>query len=371
MRTYNSMHAIAHRRGAKVALYDVRAHLCAAEITSHSGHHSLAAGGPTAADGVRFHPAKGGVQELIGVEVGAVRRQKDQADLLSVSLNPPLHLGRFVHRVLIYDQIDPTPRAAHQPSQKLDEHIAGEAFFEHHEPQRAAIGNRRDHVESPPLPGARNDGGVSFVTVRCAGLMVASKPHLVSPVDFRPFGQGLPPNTGIAHLEPTLHRRGVLFPRPAHRFLGRESPPLQPPTDRHQRHLHPESPLHQSGHRFSRPQDKGELELVGSAVGNRTDDLRRLPPFEPTMTFSSPPRAGSQRLPTPLSIRRHPLANRRPRHPKHADRFYLFHPAQNRLHDMQANVLLGFRRKEPSISCFHSMQSHHNAHKLSTLSCSP
>ena len=168
----------------KVAFHDVRAHLGTTQIAAHFRNHALAAGRPASANGVGFHIV---VQKLAGVQVRAVRRQQNHADLFSVLLKPPLHLSRLVHRVLIHDQIDPTPRAAHQASQKLDEDIAGETFFEHHESQRASIRNRRDHVAPPSLSGSWDDWGPSLATVRGAGLMVVAKPHLVAPVDFRPL----------------------------------------------------------------------------------------------------------------------------------------------------------------------------------------
>lgn len=86
-------------------------------------------------------------------------------------------------------------------------------------------------------------------------------------------------------------------------------------------------------------------------------DLRRLPPLEATLRLPSPSGARLQRLAPP---------DGHLRHLKRAHRFYLSHPAQNGLHHMQANGLLGFRSKESSIWLFHDGESYHNPNNLPT-----
>jgi hypothetical protein len=73
-----------------------------------------------------------------------------------------------------------------------------------------------------------------------------------------------------------LNRDRILLEGPAKRLLRRKPPLLQVAAHCPHRKRGPKSLLDEGPDRFPSPQVKGQLELIGMAIGDRPYDLRRL-----------------------------------------------------------------------------------------------
>jgi hypothetical protein len=90
------------------------------------------------------------VEELIGVEMRAVARQEEQAEMPAMALHPSGHRRGGVHGVLVHDEEDRPLGVAEEPAQKPDEHRRGALALKDHERQLPAVGDGPDQVR----PGA-------------------------------------------------------------------------------------------------------------------------------------------------------------------------------------------------------------------------
>lgn len=85
------------------------------------------------------------VEEFVGVEIGAVGWQQDQAVFFGLLRQPTLHRARLLYRMGVHNQINILSRVAYEPAEKIDEDHRRKTSPEHHEAQRAALGDRTDN----------------------------------------------------------------------------------------------------------------------------------------------------------------------------------------------------------------------------------
>src|SRR5208337_2168354 len=117
------------------------------EICAHAGDHSLLCRGPASADRVALDVL---VEVFVRVDLGAVAREKLQADALRVFRHETLYAPRAVDRMAIQDQKGLPSSLPDQPPKELQKNLSGEPILEDHEPQPSSIGDRADHVAPEP-----------------------------------------------------------------------------------------------------------------------------------------------------------------------------------------------------------------------------
>ena len=81
------------------------------------------------------------VQQLVGVQLRAVRRKEIQLDLPPFAFEPTRRLASLVRRVLVHDQNYLSADLSHKPLQKPGEHPRIEPLLEHHETKPPSVGD--------------------------------------------------------------------------------------------------------------------------------------------------------------------------------------------------------------------------------------
>ncbi|TWT45153.1 hypothetical protein RAS1_15750 [Phycisphaerae bacterium RAS1] len=341
---------VAHGFGLEVIPDDVGSALRVAEVALEIGDQLGFGGGPLAADGVGFDVV---VQVLVGVQLGAVARQEEDADAVSVGVQPIARRGRAMHRMTVHDQEHAPPPLAQQAAAEADEDLGVERAFEDQEAQMAAVGDAGHQVGPEALPRAGNHWRDAAPAVAAAGLMIAARPELVAPVNLAVFGLGLLHDRRILLLLPALHGRRVAFVRPPQRLLRREAPALQVAARRSHRNVQAGALRDQVADRLARPEREGQLELIGRAVGDLPDDGRGLLRRQ-TRLRRPAALLGAQRGDVAGLDLGQPGVDRGARDAERAGRDRLLRAAADRRDDANANLLLGLRRQPACIELAHA-----------------
>lgn len=135
-----------------------------------------------------------------------------------------------------------------------------------------SVGDRRDHMAAKPLTGSGNDWCMSLETITASGLRVRTHSHFVAPMDLSTFCAGLPANCRVVVFQPTLDGLRVLLVGATQWFLRRKSPLLQIPADRPDRNRNTVAFFDPLTDGIARPQSKGKFQLIGTSVGNQTNN---------------------------------------------------------------------------------------------------
>lgn len=107
----------------KLILDDARLLLPAIEVTPHRAHHRGAIPWATLPEGVGLDVL---VEQLIGIQFGAVARQLNQSKPCRMRRDECLDEARPVHRMPVDDQIHVAPALLEQPLQEIDKQRAVE-----------------------------------------------------------------------------------------------------------------------------------------------------------------------------------------------------------------------------------------------------
>lgn len=86
------------------------------------------------------------VEQLIGIQIRRIARQKEQLNALRMLAQPSLHSLCAMRWMAIDDQKYFAPRVLDQPLAELDELIGTKASFEYHEAHLPLVGQRRDDM---------------------------------------------------------------------------------------------------------------------------------------------------------------------------------------------------------------------------------
>lgn len=167
-------------------MHDVRLSLGASEVETNIANHLWLVLGSLATYGIGLDIL---IEQFVRIQLGTIVREKEQADVTPMSLDPPFDFARTMHRMTIYDQKDLAGALTYEPTQERDHDVANEILFEDHEGQTAAIGDGGNHVAAKAFPGAGDRGRLSFPPVGRACVMIAAQAHLVAPVNLRMFGR--------------------------------------------------------------------------------------------------------------------------------------------------------------------------------------
>lgn len=295
------------------------------------------------------------VEEFVRVELGAVAGQEVEPDPSRPAPHPACHGLGDMHGVPIHDHEDLPVSLAHEPVQEADEHPRGEAAPEDHKRQLAPVGDRRKHVATEPLAGARDHRRATAAPIGAARLMVRAHPRLVAPVDLGPFSTSQRPDGGVLSPQPAPHRGRVLLVGPALGLLRREAPAGQVAAHRPDREAHAALPSDEVSHGLARPEDKGQLELVGTAIRNQADHRSRLVGLQiedPRPAPGTHPQcAQSTGAPTPV-----PPIDRLPGDPKRPGRRRLRHASADGLDDAQPKVCLRLWRQVARVGPVHAVE---------------
>src|SRR5271155_4861663 len=338
---------------AKIALHQFGSSLRDAQVGAHVAHQLVRRCRAGATERVGFHIL---VEQFIGIQFRAVRRQAEDADLFRVRGQPALHGARLVHRVAIHDEkyLPPTlPRQAQQPAEKIQKYPRGEPLTKNHEGQPSAIGNRRNHVAAKTLSRAEHHRGLPAASVAASRLMVRTQAHLIQPMNLRPKLPRGGANRGILFRQPFAHRHGILFVRAAHRLLRGQSPGAQITSYRPHRNLQRELAQQQLLHRFPGPQRKGQQQLLRASADYVAYGGGRLMRRQ-TRTRWSPATARAQSPPSHAFQQTHPAADGTARHAEDPRRLRLRKTLRDGFDHAPAQVLLTFRRQRASIRFFHA-----------------
>jgi hypothetical protein len=79
------------------------------------------------------------VEQFVRIKFGAVTREKDEMDFLSIRLHPFLYSLGTMHGMTIDNKVDLTGILAHQAPEKFQENFCIETFLEHHEIQTPLV----------------------------------------------------------------------------------------------------------------------------------------------------------------------------------------------------------------------------------------
>ena len=249
--------SVAYGWGLKVAFYDGRFPLSAAQVRPNVVDHVLKCRRPFSANGVGFHIL---VEHLIGIEVRAVGGQEDESELGRVFVDPLLCFPGAMDRMSIHNQEDFSIRLPLETAHEVNKHVRVELAFEHAEAKLASVSDGRHHGAARALTAARDHGGVPFHTVAASALIVHANAHFVCPPQRGILLLGLLTDLWIFCLQPTRHRVRVALIGTRQRLLRGHTPALQIPTHRPDRYLHTDAIRNQLLDRFSGPQCERQLD---------------------------------------------------------------------------------------------------------------
>jgi len=193
--------------------------LATVQIRPNMPHHLLLIMGATPTYGVAFHIV---VQILIRIQIRAVARQIKHPYSILMLLEPLLHLGRDMDRMLVNDQKDMTRDLTDQSSQEFLKHLTVKPMFKNHKVQAPPVGNRRNHIASETFTCPRDNGRLPTTSVRTTTGMVRSKPHFISPINLSPLLSGQLSNFWILLFQPLTHLLRILLEGSPHGLLRGE-----------------------------------------------------------------------------------------------------------------------------------------------------
>ena len=164
-----------------------------------------------AADGIRFQMLP---DQLVGVAVWRIRRQKEQAQFRTQRLHESADFLRTMSRATIDDQKDFALGALDQAFQEFDEDIGVDAaLVDDHEPQVAARGDRRNQTHAMASARRLDDGRVAFRPPCAPRVMVGADVSRVAEIDVSPLFPGHRLDFRVFLLEPLPHQRLIAFDR--------------------------------------------------------------------------------------------------------------------------------------------------------------
>src|SRR5208282_3150393 len=295
------------------------------------------------------------VEILVGIEFGAVARQKVNAQSGAVAFEPTPSAPGHRHRMAVDNEEDFPLVLAQQSAQKFHKDGGSEAFLEDHELQLPPVGDGRYKVAAKALAGAQNHRRPTLRTEGSAGRMIGAQPHFVRPENERllPAGQG--PNGRILSPQPRSHRLGILLESPSRRLLRGKAPPRQQPSRRPDRKPHATTLSDEVSHRFAGPKVEGQLQLVRTTVGDEAANLLLLPGMEPTADRTpSPP--GAQALCSGLLLSAYPTMNGLAGDPENPGHFALGTARAQGSHRLEADCFLRGWRQRPKILMYHAQK---------------
>jgi hypothetical protein len=128
------------------------------------------------------------------------------------------------------------------------------------------FGDRRDHRQAGAPRADAQHGGLPPQRVPAMARLGAVQAGLIPPADLGPLGPRLTRDLRLFHAPPARHRLIVALVGSPRRPLGSHPPSLRVQPDRANRHRNSEAHPEQLLHRASRPEGKGQLELIGTAA---------------------------------------------------------------------------------------------------------
>ena len=318
-----------------------------AKMRSDFGHQLPLMPGTLAADGVGLGVV---VEELVGVQIRAVRGQEEKFDPPLLGFDPFLHAFGPMHGMPVDDQEHlAMPCLLEEPTEELEKHPKPELPLENHKAQVSPVGDGRDHVAAKALARPRDNRRLASRCVRPSNLVVGPQPHLVAPIK-----QGLlrfrsPMKSRVIHIHPPLDSHRIRLVGTPHGFLGCEAPAAQKSPRCRDRQRDPIASPNQLANRLPRSQHKRQLQLIGTAIRDGLDNrprhlCRQLAAGPRTALRSRPQGLGS----TP-AMRHHPLAHRLPCDSKRLGRIHLRHPAEHGLDSSLPHLFLCFRIPRPGV----------------------
>lgn len=117
--------------------------------------------------------------------------------------------GGPVDGVVVDDEVHRAGVVSDEPAEEVEEHFGGQPSGERGEPQRAARGDRGDHVDRVASPGRGDDRGLADWRPRGAAGVIGADPGLVAAVQVSTPPGGLRPDRGKRLTLLGLHRRRV------------------------------------------------------------------------------------------------------------------------------------------------------------------
>jgi len=119
--------------------------------------------------------------------------------------------------------------------------------------------------------------------------MVGADPHLITPVHCCPLPLGVSSDSRIFPAQPAADCHRVELVGPPDRFLRCETPASQVSPHCPDRKPKTESTDDEISHGFSCPEDEGQLELVGAAIGEQSHGRCCLPWCQPNDRWPAAP----------------------------------------------------------------------------------
>jgi hypothetical protein len=325
--------------------------LSASQLAAHVRDHLGLVRGPASVKCVVLDVI---VEQLVGVELGAVVGKVKELNLLNMLGSLNLNQIGPVDGMPVDDHEDLPLGLFHKAVQEVQEHPHPEAVTEDHEAQVSAVCRGRDHVRRKPLLCHRYHRRLPLGAVACPGLMVRSQSHLVTPVSLSTLGLRPGLDRGACFGQPSLDRQRTLLISPSHGLLRCETPAPKVLANGGQRQPLPQPLDDQFLNCFSRPQQKGESQLLGASRLNPPDDLLGLAGGKsgPLALQSSPP-VNPKGLFTTAPVGRKPFDHLVAAHSEESGSFGLRHPGLDGPHGLPPKVFLGHTGPRASSSDLH------------------
>ena len=319
------------------------------QIRPNMSHHFHLIMGPTPTHRVALYIL---IQVLIRVQSRAIARKIKYLDSIFILLEPFLHLARDMDGMLVNDQKHIPSNLTDQTPQKLLKYLSLKTVFENHEIQSSAIRNGRNHIAPKTFARSRDDGRLPTTPIRTTTGMVRTKTHLISPINLGLSPSGQPPNLRILFLQPLSHLLWILFKCLTGGLLRSKTPSPQIATHCPDRQADPKPLPDQLRHRLTRPQIKGQFQLLRITIHHGPCNLSCLPGLQRSSSASPPP-LGSKGSMASFPVLFDPFSNRLTRNAEKFRNFHLLFPISDRPNDLATQILLGNRWERPSILDFH------------------
>src|ERR1700681_1656178 len=296
-----------------------------------------------------------GVQAFVGIELGTVRRQKEDFELLGLLLQPfANHLG-MMHSQVIQDQEHLTLRVLNQPLEEPNQDLSVQGIGEHHPAHFPLIGNRGNQRQAVAIAAHLHYRSLSSGSIAASPDIIGAQTRFVSPVNLGSFSFGSDYDRRIIFLEPFLHLGRSLFVGLTDWLLRCKAPSLQIVAYRAHRQLHSVLLRDQLANCRTCPQGIRHLELIRSPVADEPPN----PPFllcRKTTSIAQRATALARRYRSPTTgfVRLRRRDDRALAQLHHARHLSQLHPSQPQLDGPAPALVERLHRKRSSVGSVHA-----------------
>lgn len=334
----------------EIFLHQFRSFLLSAEKAPDIFYQFFLISCPLPAQSICFYVL---IQQLIRIQIRTIPGQIKNRKQLPIPGNPFANPSGSMCRVTVDNQEHFPIILFHQPADKIDKDTAIKLGLINHKRQMTSVSDRRDHITSESLPRSRHNRRLPAFCISSSKCMVRTHTGFVSPEYCRSLDFGSIFYPGIALFHPVFDFLRIPFVCSSNWFLRRKSPPCKITPSRPYRKGYAESALDQQCNCLPSPKHKWQFYLIGTTVGNRTNNLGRLPRFQASAPRTTA-RVGTQGFHPFRLIGGNPFFDSFPSNTKYFGNFASCFPIQNCTYSFAPDIFLRGWGQRAEVSCSHS-----------------